>query len=121
MPATSSIAISFRHVMLTHVVLQRLTVRWSRIANVRRQWRPRSPDDCLLCSPHKSHKLADLVALIPWKVTRNPCSAKKRLNSERADIALITGFNAEVHHAAIDQVLMSIRNCMESLEEVQHG
>jgi DNA-binding NarL/FixJ family response regulator len=36
-----------------------------------------------------------------------------------ADTALITGFNAEVLHAAIDQVLMSISNSTESHEEIQ--
>jgi DNA-binding NarL/FixJ family response regulator len=37
-----------------------------------------------------------------------------------ADSALITGFSAEVLHAAIDQVLMSIRNSSESEDEVQN-
>jgi DNA-binding NarL/FixJ family response regulator len=36
-----------------------------------------------------------------------------------ADAALITGFSAEVLHAAIDQVLMSISNSTESEEEIQ--
>jgi DNA-binding NarL/FixJ family response regulator len=36
-----------------------------------------------------------------------------------ADSALITGFNAEVLHAAIDQVLMSASNSTESEEEIQ--
>jgi DNA-binding NarL/FixJ family response regulator len=36
-----------------------------------------------------------------------------------ADTALITGFNAEVLHAAIDQVLMSASNSTESEEEIQ--
>jgi DNA-binding NarL/FixJ family response regulator len=38
-----------------------------------------------------------------------------------ADTTLITGFSAEVLHAAIDQVLMRISNSSESDEEVQHG
>jgi len=38
-----------------------------------------------------------------------------------ADTALITGFSAEVLHAAIDQVLMSISNSSDSEDEVQHG
>jgi DNA-binding NarL/FixJ family response regulator len=37
-----------------------------------------------------------------------------------ADTALITGFSAEVLHAAIDQVLTSIRNSSDSEDEVQH-
>jgi len=36
-----------------------------------------------------------------------------------ADSALITGFSAEVLHAAIDQVLMSASNSTESEEEIQ--
>jgi len=37
-----------------------------------------------------------------------------------ADTALITGFSAEVLHAAIDQVLTSIRSSSDSEDEVQH-
>jgi hypothetical protein len=36
-----------------------------------------------------------------------------------ADTALITGFSAEVIHAAIDQVLMSISNSTESQEKIR--
>jgi tetratricopeptide (TPR) repeat protein len=88
--AFSAIAASISLLLFVLVILQLLRLLWlrsvvakfSQIAKVRRQWHPRSPDDCPHCSHWVSPAPTNIVEIVPWKATRGPRGAKKRLSSE---------------------------------------
>ena len=74
-------------VLLVCVVLHVLRLLWPRsletkIRRFHRQWHPRTPQDCPLCLAWTPPQPNDLVEIVPWKATRSPRGAKKRLCSE---------------------------------------
>jgi IS1 family transposase/transposase-like protein len=85
--AVSTVAASALAILLVFVVLQLVTFMWPRsladkIKWIRRQWHPRTPDDCPQCWLGFPPQPADLVEITPWKATRSPRGARKRLSSE---------------------------------------
>jgi IS1 family transposase len=54
----------------------------ARLTSRRRQWHPRTPNDCLLCRASTPVQPVDLVEVIPWKATRSRRGAPQRHNSE---------------------------------------
>jgi hypothetical protein len=48
----------------------------------RRQWHPRSPDDCQFCTNGVSVQIADLVEVTPWVSLKSRHGAPKRICSE---------------------------------------
>jgi IS1 family transposase len=59
-----------------------VTARLRQLATAQRPWHPKSPDDCPECAGRSVHPPADLVEVVPWKVTRSRSGAKKRVSSE---------------------------------------
>ena len=88
--ALTAVATSLALALLVFVILWLHPLLWprsvaakiGRIAKVRRQWHPRSPEDCPQCSVWIPPAPAGLVEVVPWKATRSPRGAKKRLSSE---------------------------------------
>jgi len=85
--ALNVVATSIFVVLLAFLVLQLGVLLWphslaTQIRRVRRQWHPRTPHDCPHCLAWIPPQPTDLVEIIPWKATRSPRGAKKRLSSE---------------------------------------
>jgi hypothetical protein len=94
--------------LLAHCIIRFFPMLWSRaisaqitrLTRARRQWHPRTPEDCPLCVSRQPSRWADLVEVVPWR-GEEACELGGRDVPERVVRVAYYGCGVETIHAMV--------------------